>query len=129
MHRREVDALDPRRPHWAAAVVAPITTFPGSASAWRRAARFGVSPLAVCSTAAVPAPISPTTTSPVAIPIRVRFDDLEAEKRPASSDPSFAGLWCETGDEAGIVGHQEGDPAGDELIGKLRRDLGQDRAP
>ena len=39
----------------------------------------------------------------VAIPIRVRFDDLEPEKRPASSDPSFARLWCETGDEAGII--------------------------
>jgi DNA helicase HerA-like ATPase len=35
----------------------------------------------------------------VAIPIRVRFDDLEPEKRPASSDPSFARLWRETGDE------------------------------
>jgi DNA helicase HerA-like ATPase len=39
----------------------------------------------------------------VAIPIRVRFDDLEPEKRPASSDPSFARLWSETGDEAGII--------------------------
>jgi DNA helicase HerA-like ATPase len=39
----------------------------------------------------------------VAIPIRVRFDDLEAEKRPASSDPSFAELWRQTGDEAGII--------------------------
>ena len=39
----------------------------------------------------------------VAIPIRVRFDDLEPEKRPASSDPSFARLWCETGDETGII--------------------------
>ena len=39
----------------------------------------------------------------VAIPIRVRFDDLEPEKRPASSDPSFAALWRETGDEAGII--------------------------
>jgi uncharacterized protein DUF87 len=39
----------------------------------------------------------------VAIPIRVRFDDLEPEKRPASSDPSFAQLWRETGDEAGII--------------------------
>ncbi len=39
----------------------------------------------------------------VAIPIRVRFDDLEPEKRPASSDPSFAAAWRETGDEAGIV--------------------------
>jgi len=39
----------------------------------------------------------------VAIPIRVRFDDLEPEKRPASSDPSFARLWCETGDEEGII--------------------------
>jgi hypothetical protein len=39
----------------------------------------------------------------VAIPLRVRFDDLEPEKRPASSDPSFASLWCQTGDEAGII--------------------------
>ena len=39
----------------------------------------------------------------VAIPIRVRFDDLEPEKRPASSDPSFARLWRETGDEEGII--------------------------
>src|SRR3954453_16935460 len=39
----------------------------------------------------------------VAIPIRVRFDDPEPEKRPASSDPSFARLWRETGDEAGII--------------------------
>jgi hypothetical protein len=39
----------------------------------------------------------------VAIPIRVRFDDLEPEKRPASSDPSFARLWCETGGEAEII--------------------------
>jgi hypothetical protein len=39
----------------------------------------------------------------VAIPIRVRFDDLEPEKRPASSDPSFARLWRETGDGAGII--------------------------
>jgi uncharacterized protein DUF87 len=39
----------------------------------------------------------------VAIPIRVRFDDLEPERRPASSDPSFARLWRETGDEAGII--------------------------
>ena len=39
----------------------------------------------------------------VANPIRVRFDDLEPEKRPASSDPSFAHLWRETGDEAGII--------------------------
>ncbi|WP_310469012.1 helicase HerA domain-containing protein [Sphingomonas sp.] len=39
----------------------------------------------------------------VAIPIRVRFDDLEPEKRPASSDPSFATLWRETGGEEGII--------------------------
>ncbi|MFL6753570.1 MAG: ATP-binding protein [Sphingomicrobium sp.] len=39
----------------------------------------------------------------VAIPIRVRFDDLEPEKRPASSDPSFARMWRETGDEEGII--------------------------
>ena len=40
----------------------------------------------------------------VAIPIRVRFDDLEPEKRPASSDPSFSALWRETGGEAEIIG-------------------------
>ncbi len=40
----------------------------------------------------------------VAIPIRVRFDDLEPEKRPASSDPSFAALWRETSGEAEIIG-------------------------
>jgi hypothetical protein len=39
----------------------------------------------------------------VAIPIRIRFDDLEPEKRPASSDPSFARLWRESGDEEGII--------------------------
>ena len=39
----------------------------------------------------------------VAIPIRVRFDDLEPEKRPASSDPSFANSWREVGDEEGII--------------------------
>jgi hypothetical protein len=39
----------------------------------------------------------------VAIPLRIRFDDLEPEKRPASSDPSFASLWCQTGDEDGII--------------------------
>ena len=39
----------------------------------------------------------------VAIPIRVRFDDLEPEKRPASSDPSFAALWRETGGEEAII--------------------------
>ena len=39
----------------------------------------------------------------VAIPIRVRFDDLEPEKRPASSDPSFAELWRQTGGEAEII--------------------------
>jgi hypothetical protein len=39
----------------------------------------------------------------VAIPIRVRFDNLEPEKRPASADPSFAALWRETGGEEGII--------------------------
>jgi len=39
----------------------------------------------------------------VSIPIRVRFDDLEPEKLPASSDPSFAASWRETGGEEGII--------------------------
>jgi len=39
----------------------------------------------------------------VSIPIRVSFDDLERERRPASSDPLFSELWCRSGDEEGIV--------------------------
>ena len=35
----------------------------------------------------------------VSIPIRVSFDDLERERRPASSDPLFSDLWRQTGDE------------------------------
>jgi hypothetical protein len=40
----------------------------------------------------------------VAIPIRVSFDDLEPEKRPASTDPLFSNLWNQTGGEEAIVG-------------------------
>ena len=39
----------------------------------------------------------------VAIPIRVRFDDLEPGKRPASSDPSFARLWREPATRKAII--------------------------
>jgi len=39
----------------------------------------------------------------VSIPIRVSFDDLERERRPASSDPLFSELWRRSGDEDGIV--------------------------
>jgi uncharacterized protein len=39
----------------------------------------------------------------VSIPIRVSFDDLERERRPASSDPMFSELWRRSGDEHGIV--------------------------
>ncbi len=39
----------------------------------------------------------------VSIPMRIRFDDLEPEKRPASSDPVFSELWRQEGGEAGIV--------------------------
>ena len=34
-----------------------------------------------------------------AIPMRVRFDDLEEYKRPASADPSFSQLWSHSGGE------------------------------
>lgn len=33
------------------------------------------------------------------IPMRVRFDDLEEYKRPASADPSFTQLWSDAGGE------------------------------
>ncbi len=39
----------------------------------------------------------------VSVPIRIEFDNLEEEKRPASDDPVFSDLWTQTGDEAGIV--------------------------
>ena len=39
----------------------------------------------------------------VSIPMRIRFDDLEPEKRPASNDPVFSELWRQEGGEAGIV--------------------------
>ncbi len=35
----------------------------------------------------------------VAIPIRVAFDNLEEQKRPASEDPSFVDLWRQSGGE------------------------------
>jgi hypothetical protein len=40
----------------------------------------------------------------VSIPIRVSFDDLERDRRPASSDPLFSELWRQTGDEEAMVG-------------------------
>jgi hypothetical protein len=40
----------------------------------------------------------------VTIPIRVSFDELERDRRPASSDPLFSELWRQTGDEEAMVG-------------------------
>ncbi len=40
----------------------------------------------------------------VAVPIRVAFDALEADKRPASNDPLFSELWRDVGDEDQIIG-------------------------
>jgi DNA helicase HerA-like ATPase len=39
----------------------------------------------------------------VAIPMRVAFDDLEEDKRPASADPSFTTLWNASGGEEEMV--------------------------
>jgi DNA helicase HerA-like ATPase len=39
----------------------------------------------------------------VAIPIRVMLDTLEADKRPASTDPLFSELWKQTGGETEIL--------------------------
>jgi uncharacterized protein len=39
----------------------------------------------------------------VSIPIRVSFDDLEKDRRPASSDPLFSELWRQSGDEEAMV--------------------------
>ncbi len=39
----------------------------------------------------------------VSIPIRVKFDDLEDIKRPASEDPSFVELWNKSGGEEEAV--------------------------
>jgi DNA helicase HerA-like ATPase len=39
----------------------------------------------------------------VSIPIRVSFDDLEADRRPASADPVFSDLWNQQGGEDEIL--------------------------
>ena len=39
----------------------------------------------------------------VSIPIRVAFDDLARDRRPASSDPAFSELWRHSGDEDAMV--------------------------
>ena len=39
----------------------------------------------------------------VSIPIRVSFDDLERDRRPASSDPLFSELWKQSGEEEAMV--------------------------
>ncbi len=39
----------------------------------------------------------------VSIPIRVAMDDLDSNKRPASSDPVFSQLWQQTGGEEEII--------------------------
>jgi len=39
----------------------------------------------------------------VAVPIRVAFDDLEPNRRPASADPVFSDLWRQTGGEEEIL--------------------------
>ena len=39
----------------------------------------------------------------VTIPIRVCFDGLDENKRPASGDPLFSQLWRDTGGEEGII--------------------------
>jgi hypothetical protein len=39
----------------------------------------------------------------VSIPIRVSFDELERDRCPASSDPSFSDLWKQSGDEEAMV--------------------------
>ena len=39
----------------------------------------------------------------VAIPIRVAFDNLEENKRPASTDPLFSELWKQSGGEEEII--------------------------
>ena len=39
----------------------------------------------------------------VSIPIRVSFDDLERDRRPASSDPLFSELWRQSGEEEAMV--------------------------
>ena len=39
----------------------------------------------------------------LSIPIRVSFDDLERDRRPASSDPLFSELWRNSGDGEAMV--------------------------
>ena len=71
-------------------VLSATTRVPGRASACRRAARFGVSPTTPRSCAA-PAPIrSPTTTRPLAMPIRTFSGSCVASRPTASMTASPA---------------------------------------
>jgi uncharacterized protein len=40
----------------------------------------------------------------VSIPVRIQMDNLDPNKRPASSDPLFSELWQQTGNEDEIIG-------------------------
>ncbi|WP_419826658.1 ATP-binding protein [Sphingomonas sp.] len=48
----------------------------------------------------------------VGVPMRVALDTLEANKRPASGDPSFSALWRESGGEGAMI---------ERVIGRWRR--------
>jgi hypothetical protein len=82
-------------------VLSETTTVFGSAMTCSRAAKFGVSPTTACSWAD-PVPIrSPTTTKPVAMPIRVRrgagtFNALTASisSSPARTARSASSSWA-----------------------------------
>ena len=84
-------------------VVSSITTQPGSATPWSRAARLGVAPEMAPSSDTPPSAISPTTTRPVAIPTRASncssgvsfsrptaFTDARAARTACSASSSWA---------------------------------------
>ena len=66
-------------------VVAATRIWSGSASACTRAATLGVAPIAVLGKDASPPPVSPTTTAPVAMPMRTRSGRTVATALTAST--------------------------------------------
>ena len=101
-------------------VPSAMTTLPGSAKAWRRAARFGASPTTARSRALSLPTRSPTTTAPVAMPTRaasgvpsgacnlaVRLDDGEPGAHGAFRLMLVGGGPAEIGEDA--ITHVLGD--------------------
>ena len=79
LSRRRPNGSVSMRPRRSRCVAAEISTRPGSAAAWRRAARFGASPITASGSSSPRSASPPTTARPVASPARI------ASRRPSGA--------------------------------------------